>query len=227
MLTSYGKRMALATIIVVLGSFAGRAAAEPVPFSQEPFTDIKSSHPNYAAIEYLRENNIIRGYLDGTFRPDNRISRAEFVMLITNPFFLQGEKLNECIAQNGFTEEDNIFFPDVRGNAWYADAVCIAKVKDLVNGYLDGTFKPGRPITFVEGAKIISNTFVLNVREEAVVWYEPYVEKLGEIGAIPTSIRTLNGLLTRGEAAEILYRVKTQTTSKATMRYADLKGRYE
>ncbi len=223
----YSRRMAGALALVAFASLIGRAAAEPIPFTQEPFNDIPESHVHYDAIEYLRLNNIVHGYEDGTFRADTRINRAEFVQLITNPFFLQGEKMNDCIAENNMQEDNTIFFSDVLRDVWYAEEVCIAKVKDLVDGYPDGTFKPGRNIIFVEGAKIIANTFVLNLREEGEIWYEPYVTKMGELNAIPTSVNSLNGLLTRGEVAEMLYRVKTQNTSKSSKTYANLKGRYE
>ena len=219
--------MISAIALVSLFALAGNALAAPVPFTQEPFTDISEDHPHYDAIEFLRKNNIVRGYQDGSFKPDNRINRAEFVTLITNPFFLQGEKMHDCIAENNMQEDEYIFFPDVRRGAWYEQEVCIAKVKDLVNGYLDGTFKPGMPIIFVEAAKIVSNTFALNVREEGDVWYEPYVTELGERNAIPMSVRTLNGLLTRGEMAEILFRLKTLNNDKASKSYADLQGRFE
>ncbi|OGJ56383.1 hypothetical protein A2706_04095 [Candidatus Peribacteria bacterium RIFCSPHIGHO2_01_FULL_51_35] len=219
--------MISAIALVSLFALAGNTLAAPVPFTQEPFTDISQSHPYYDAIEYLRQNNIVRGYEDGSFKPDNRINRAEFVTMITNPFFLQGEKMHDCIAENNMQEDEYIFFPDVRRGAWYEQEVCIAKVKDLVNGYLDGTFKPGRPIIFAEAAKIVSNTFVLNVREEGEIWYEPYVTELGDRNAIPTSIRALNGLLTRGEMAEILFRLKTQNNDKASTNYANLQGKFE
>ena len=203
------------------------ARAEPVPFTQEPFTDIPPNHEHYDAIEYLRKNNIIRGYADGTFKPNRRINRAELVQLATNPFFFQGEKLNDCIKEHNLEEDRTIFYADVAHDAWYAEEVCIATVKDLVDGYPDGTFKPGRAISFVETAKILANVFVLNVAEESTVWYEPYVRELGKRNAIPRSITTLNGVVTRGEVAEILYRLKTKTQNKSSKTYADLQGRFE
>ena len=219
------RTFASAVLIVALASFAGRAFAQS-SFTEKPFTDIATSHPNYEAIEYLRQNNIIKGYIDGEFKADRRINRAEFVQLITNPFFLQGEKMNDCMAENDLGDKTRVHFSDVRTDAWYAQQVCIAYVKDLIDGYPDGTFQPGRNISFVEAAKIISNTFVLNVAAEGEMWYEPYVIKMGEMGAIPRTVGTLNSLMTRGEVAEMLFRVKTQNNDKPSYTYANLKGKF-
>ena len=219
------KTLASAVLIVALASFAGRALAQS-SFTEKPFTDISESHPNYEAIEYLRQNNIIKGYIDGKFKADRRINRAEFVQLITNPFFLQGEKMNDCMAENDLGDKTRVHFSDVSTEAWYAQQVCIAYVKDLIDGYPDGTFQPGRNISFVEAAKIISNTFVLNVSSEGEMWYEPYVIKMGEMAASPRTADNLNSLMTRGEVAEMLFRVKTQNNDKASHTYANLKGKY-
>lgn len=219
------RTFASAVLIVALASFAGRALAQS-SFTEKPFTDISEDHPNYEAIEYLRQNNIIKGYIDGEFKADRRINRAEFVQLITNPFFLQGEKVNDCLKENSMEGKTRVHFSDVNVDAWYAEEVCIAYVKDLIDGYPDGTFKPGRNISFVEAAKIIANTFVLNVAAEGEMWYEPYVTKMGDMRAIPTTIGTLNSLMTRGEVAEMLFRVKTQNNDKSSHTYASLKGKF-
>ena len=139
---------------------ATTAFAQPAPFASKPFSDVPTTHPNYDAIEYLRKYNVLRGYLDGTFRPSTRINRAEIIRLITNPYILSGERVNDCINRTfGPNLPDTIYFPDVKRDAWYAEDVCIATLKHLVNGYPDGTFKPARNIIFVEAAKIILNTF--------------------------------------------------------------------
>lgn len=233
---TYPTTMTLSAAVVSLFALVGSALAQPVPFTQDPFEDVPESHPHYEAIEYLRKNNIVRGYAEQgdptpestTFKPDNRINRAEFVQLATNPFFLSDDQGNDCVAKNFPGESTFVVFTDVMRSVWYAQPVCVANIKDLVNGYPDGTFKPGAYINFVEVAKILANLFVLNTTEEpGENWHEPYVNAMGERNAIPMSIYGLNSMMTRGEMAEMLFRLKTQNTTKSSKTAAQLKNKYE
>jgi len=178
------------------------------PFSQKEFTDVPTSHANFEAIESLRERNILRGYEDGTFKPGNRINRAEFVFLVMNPVLLDVDRMNECITDEDKQDKYVVYYPDVPTDAWFADAVCHATRKGLIKGYPDGRFRPNDPINFVEAAKIISSAMALQTYEEPTDrWFEPYVRKLSELRAIPTSVSRYGEIVTRGEISEMLYRL--------------------
>lgn len=194
-------------------------------FAAEPFTDVPESNVHFEAIDYLRENSVLKGYTDGTFRPEARINRAEFVKLIANPFILDTERLNECLQQEVREGDDTIFFPDVRRDSWYAPEVCLAKVKNLISGYPDGTFKPGEYISFVEASKILISTFALQTETDEAneKWYMPYVNKMSELRAIPTSVSRFDETITRGDMAEMLYRLKTQTTNRPSKTTSQLR----
>lgn len=201
-------------------------AGAQTPFAPNPFTDVPTTHANFEAIEYLRINNIVRGYLDGTFRADARINRAEFLQIVTNPFLLSGEQMHDCVATNTSSDATSVFFPDVSMDAWYAEQVCIGHKRGLIDGYPDGKFRSGQTINVAEAAKIIASVFILNVATEAEVWYQPYLEKLGEVRALPVTIDGLSRPLTRGEMAEMLFRLKTQRTNKSTTTCTQLEGRW-
>ena len=47
------------------------------------FTDVTTGHDNYVAIKYLKENELIEGYEDGSFKPLKKINRAEALKIIT------------------------------------------------------------------------------------------------------------------------------------------------
>lgn len=206
MLSLYAVFCALATTTTVSAQL----------FAPNPFTDVPENSPYFEAIEHLRTNNVLKGYEDGTFRPDARVNRAEFVKLIANPYILNTERLNECLNQELEEDETTVFFPDVRRDSWYAREVCLAKTAQLIDGYPDGTYRPGAYISFVEAAKILGNTFVMQTNPEPGDdrWFMPYVNKLSEQRAIPTSIRHFDQTLTRGEMAEMLFRLKTNTTNR-------------
>lgn len=179
------------------------------------FSDVPASHSNADAIEYLRENGIISGYPDGTFRPNKPISRVEFVKIVTLSKW--GEKVGECGGR--------VWFKDFENDAWYLNYVCMASSYHLIEGYPDGTFHPHSSINFVEAAKIITRADE-RWREEKYpgtdVWYERYVRYLSDMYAIPMSIQSFGQFITRGEMAEIMYRLDGNVQSKPSRTYGDL-----
>lgn len=112
------------------------------------FPDIKFDYWAQNVIEDFVELGYINGYEDGTFRPDNQITRAEFVRIVNNVF--------------GYVNARSENFPDVNKPDWYYKDVCIASNAGYINGYEDGTFRPNNPITREEAAKIVAT--VLNAK---------------------------------------------------------------
>lgn len=207
---------ALLTIGSVLMSSTAFAAPDEA-FSTKPFTDVPKTSASYEGIEYLRTQNVLKGYTDGTFKPATRINRAEFAQLATDPFIIDTNGKAECISANFEDDEREVFFFDVDREAWYASNVCFAKTRNIISGYPDGTFKPGDPINFVEAAKILANvfSFELEVEDQGEFWYRPYVQRLSELNAIPTTIKGFDQTITRAEMAEMLFRLKTNRRDKA------------
>lgn len=178
-------------------------------FATATFSDVPSTHPNFDAINYVQEQGIVQGYPDGTFRPDSLINRAEFVKIIIEAVLAGQAGGSNC-------------FPDAKAE-WFAKYVCFARLKNFIDGYPDGTFKPANNVNFVESAKILTNVFGYNL-QPGMPWYEPYVRKLAELKAIPLSISSFEQKLTRGEMAEMVYRLKAKITNKASKTYEELAG---
>ncbi|MDO4269665.1 MAG: S-layer homology domain-containing protein [Eubacteriales bacterium] len=93
-------------------------------------------------IGYLESLGVVNGYPDGSFKPDQTISRAEFVAMV--------------IRVDGLVSGANAF-TDVQDSYWAADYIIAAAEKDYVGGYPDGTFQPLRDITRAEAAKIVNS----------------------------------------------------------------------
>ncbi len=186
-----------------------------VPFQPTSaiFSDAEG-HTNETAINYLQNQGIIKGYDDGSFKPERSINRAEFVKTIIGsmPGFSETE-LNAC-QKNYFTDTD--------ADAWYTPYLCYAKEKGLIDGYPNGSFKPGQLVNFAEASKIIANAQGLLSEEDAEVWYKGFVEELEENYAIPTTIETFSSNVTRGQMAEILWRLKTENQNQMSKRFMDL-----
>ncbi len=112
------------------------------------FPDVAASHKNYAAVELLINDNVIKGYQDGTFKPNNSINRAELTKMIV-----------VMIDRSQDLSSYKNCFPDV-STEWYAPYVCYAKEKGWVSGYPDGTFRPAGQVNRVEAIKIVLNAMM-------------------------------------------------------------------
>jgi len=106
-----------------------------------------SSHWAKPQIEYLMAQKIISGYPDNTFRPENPISRAEFIVMTNKAF--------------NFTASADINYSDVKPNDWFAADIARAKAAGYIAGYEDGTMKPKKQISRQEAATIIARILSL------------------------------------------------------------------
>lgn len=95
------------------------------------------------AISTLSNMGIIDGYLDGSFRPYGKITRAQFAKMAVNFF--------ETTA-----EEYQGYYPDVPENAWFASYVEAATRVGLIQGFEDGTYRPNANITRAQACVIVN-----------------------------------------------------------------------
>ncbi len=184
------------------------------------FPDVSRNNIYSESVSYLKSKAVVEGYKDGYYRPKNNINRAEFTKILVASQFNQLE-IDTCNL-NSFS------FTDVPKNAWFAPYICVAKSEGIVDGYPDGTFKPGQNIIFSEAAKIIAQSFNLPL-EELQPWYAPFVQILSDRRAIPFDIDKVEKAITRGEMAELIFRIMTNRTDKPSREfnfrsYASLEG---
>ena len=160
-----------------------------------------SNHRNFAAISFVKSEGIVKGYEGNTFKPDQRINRAEFTKIIIMANFT-GATIDEC--------ESNHLFADISQSDWFADYVCTAKENGVIDGYPDQTFRPQGFVNFAEAAKIVVGAFGIetNPEDHLGIWWRPYVFALAKIGGLPSTFSDPNQQITRGDMAEIIYRVK-------------------
>lgn len=186
------------------------------------FTDVPEGNYNDDAIQYLRNDDVIQGYSDGTFKPENRINRAEFTKILVEAAY-DDATINNCLSEVP-SNWNYAFFPDVDRNTWYAKYVCMAKQQNIVGGYPDGTFKPGDYINFAEASKIINEA--LGVEQVTTgtnnEWFAGYVKGLEVAKAIPSTVQAFDKQITRGEMSEVVYRLKANVTDKVTATYEEI-----
>ncbi len=113
-------------------------------------------------VAFAKRYGIANGYLDGTFRPEQPVSRAELVKLIASYFTVEG----------GTSP-----FPDVPAGHWAAEVVSFAAEEGWVSGYLDGTFRPDAPVSRAEAVKILNHALDRRAGERAAALPFTDVEK--------------------------------------------------
>jgi len=172
--------------------------------SASGFSDI-NDHKFQEAIDYIESQSIINGYQDGTFKPNNTINRAEFTKIIVG-----------SLDPDGLEEYVSTCFSDIEESSWFLKYVCYAKEHKIINGYEDGTFKPNQNISIVEASKILVLSLNLKEGESNLDWFSPYISGLEAQKAIPDSIKDLKQEITRGEMAEMIWRLLIQKTDLST-----------
>lgn len=116
------------------------------------FSD-SNSHWASKEIATLAKAGILNGYNDGSFRPDDFITRAEFAAIAA-----RFDKLSA----------GTMHFSDVPSTHWAYSVISSAAEKGWVNGYSDGTFRPENSITRAEVVKI-TNAVLDRVCDEEYV----------------------------------------------------------
>lgn len=97
------------------------------------FNDLPKEHWAYIAVHGLKEKGIINGKDENSFKPNDRVTRAEFVKMV-------------CIAKN-ISGGANVKFSDVPDNTWYAPFVKAAYAAGIVNGISQTEFGAEIPIS--------------------------------------------------------------------------------
>ena len=108
------------------------------------FNDINDESWSKNAVIELYNLGIVNGYEDGSFKPENSVTRAEFLKFIIT-------------ALEAGVSENNISLPfsDTYNSEWYAPYVSAALNLKMVNGYDDETFRPDSYISREEAAAIV------------------------------------------------------------------------
>lgn len=173
------------------------------------FDDVQSSDWFSPYVSSLHEAYIMNGY-GNEFRPNQSITRAEFVKIIIEAMKQNGEDLKEAKFTTNFT--------DVEIGAWYGAYINTARSNNFIKGYADGSVHPNAPITRAEAMQVLANVdpaafpvLAGNNRPFQDVyttdWFYPTVYAVFDAGHI--NGKTLNTFapndnLTRAEAAKII-----------------------
>lgn len=122
--------------------------------TENDFSDVTSDQWYNNAISTMAKAGIITGYDDGTFKPNNVITRAEFAAIAAR------------FDSDTYSGEDK--FTDIGGH-WASEYINRAAEKGWINGYEDGTFKPDQNITRAEAMTLVNNVLNRHVQADGML----------------------------------------------------------
>ena len=199
---------------MVLGSL-GTVFAAP----ESNFVDIDDKDVA-KAVDRLEAFGIVDGYGDGTYRPDQEVTREEFAKLLVTALGIE-----HAADATSYTK-----FPDVEAGRWSAGYIAVAAGQGLVIGYPDGTFKPSNKVTYAEAVTMLVRA--LGYKDEFLPegWPGNYIAKAAETG-ITSRVRFANasGYANRGDVALLVdntldaYTIKVDTYEGAVIKYYESK----
>jgi S-layer family protein len=171
------------------------------------FSDTKN-HKAEDEINKLIDEDVILGYEDGTFKPNDKLNRIEAAIFLYR--LIEDEDPKTPTVKP---------FSDVDRDKWYAGYLSDLKGKGIVDGYGDGEFKPYKEVNYAEFTKMLLNTYSYKSDEETQseieellegkengAWYVPSVDVSTSLGLIEES-SNVEEKISRGEAVIILHDV--------------------
>ncbi|MFN6463977.1 MAG: fasciclin domain-containing protein [Nostoc sp. DedVER02] len=115
-------------------------SATPTPTSTVNLSDVSSDYWARPFIQALADNSVIAGFPDGSFRPNQAVTRAEFAALIQKAF----------PSQNRIRQLSAGGFRDVPAGYWASSVIQYAYETGFLAGYPGNVFRPGEQIPRVQ-----------------------------------------------------------------------------
>lgn len=111
------------------------------------FADMPEEAASQMAIKHLYDQGIINGYIDGSFKPNNSVSRAEFAKML----FMTGDMQS--------SQAEHSVFTDVATTYWAFPYISTLADKSIVQGKGENQYDPSGTITIGEVLAIIDRSF--------------------------------------------------------------------
>lgn len=128
------------------------------------FTDVDTNHNYYEAITNLSAEGILNGFEDGSFKPGDPVTRAQFTKIIC---------FARAVGNITHSEAERSIFTDVAANHWAANNIVTAYKQGIINGMGDGTFAPEANVNYEQAVKMVVCALGYEQRAQSLGGY-PY-----------------------------------------------------
>jgi hypothetical protein len=177
--------------------------------AQTTFNDVSSNHWASAFIQELSTRGVIKGFTDGSYKPDAAVTRAQFASMLSGAFTV-------APVRNG------VNFSDVNRSFWAYSAIQTSYTGGFMSGYPAGDFRPNEMIPRAQALVSLSNGLRYAAPSDADTTLAIYSDASGVPGyakagvAAATNQRVVvnypevaklnpNRTMTRAEAAAFIY----------------------
>ena len=151
--------------------------------SKTGFSDVNESTAEGQAIVKMYEAGYIKGYEDGTFKPNGNITRAELTRVFNQVFGYKADEEKLKSVKNFADNNEN--------DAWYYNDVRIAQSNGYISGFGDNTFRPKDNFTRQQTCVVLAQAAKLptevkddiKINDEVAQWAESYVKRAISAGA--------------------------------------------
>lgn len=182
------------TVLMVMSSVGVFAA----------FSDVPSTASYEKAVTSLNQLGIIKGYEDGTFKPDNDVTRAEFTAMLMRSMGYGdiGSAVSAELPFSDVSDQDS----DI---SWSIPNISTAFKMGIVNGYEDGTFRPKDNVLYEEAVKMVvcALGYGIDISVDATPWYSNFVAQAQSMGLLKNAqnLGTAEKPASRACIAQMLY----------------------
>ncbi|QNK57746.1 S-layer homology domain-containing protein [Paenibacillus sp. PAMC21692] len=177
------------------------------------FNDLPNSAAYKKSIQFLANKMVVNGFPDGSFKPDQSVTRAEFAAM-----------LNRALGLLPSTAPAETGFHDVKMQDWFAGNVNSAVEAGLILGYEDGSFRPADTINHQEMLTMLvralnyaghslpaSAPLDAAIQEQLEDWFEPSYSSAQGVGMLKGSgdpfVFSAKAEATRQQCALLLHRM--------------------
>lgn len=154
-------------------------------------------------VAVLSDLGIVNGYEDGSYRPDGIVTRAEMAVFIVNALGLE-----DYVTSNAKST-----FKDLNGYKWAEGYIAYAQSLGVISGYGNGTFKPGKTVSYDEAATMLVAALGYTPDSLQGTWPANYVTKAKALGILD-DIRAGSFGANRGDIAIMIYQTLDQAIGK-------------
>lgn len=163
--------------------------------SVSAFSDVTAGVDHAQAIGVLSQLGVIGGYEDGTFKPDQKVTRAEMAKLV-------------YVLYTTFVDAGtgSVKFDDVKADNWAVGYISWCYNKGIIGGYGNGKFGPSDNVTYDQALKMVCGTLGYNEWDSTLWPIDVRTKALRELN-LGAGIEGVNGsdALTRAQVAQIMY----------------------
>lgn len=179
------------------------------------YSDVEAGSYYENAINDLSLMKIITGYDDGTFKPNDNITRAQLMKLL---IVATGK---EDIAKQ---VENYSTFSDVESWNWATGYINAGVKENIITGYADGTFRPQQEVTFAQLVTVLLRALGYDSTQITGVWPQNYIQKAKALEITKGLDFNPEDKVTRADVAVMLQRTINTEINASTKTLGEQSG---